>query len=121
MKVQEYRDLTEQMLRLVDDYSSCVGDGEKAAWERRVAPIYDEFVVITCPRATSRDVEFHDLAIEGYKIIMGKQPSHQFSGFLKAVAQRTSGNSLAFNRNKSPGRAVRLARAARSAMRRGYF
>lgn len=118
MRVQDYRDMTAQMFRLVDDWSACVDEAERSAWRVRASGFRNEFQQAECPRATDRDQEMHALALQKLNavyqlaipavIVLGSAPS-------------SSGRTRAQKYNASASRAVRLSRAARSAKRRGYF
>lgn len=80
-------------------------------------------------RATSRDVEIREMAQQQYHDLVNHplQWHAQHPAPLPPTTSRThyrkpdAGASRAAGYNKSPARAVRLARAARTAKRRGYF
>lgn len=118
MRVQDYRDMTAQMLRLVDDWSACVDEGERSAWRVRASGFRNEFLQAECPRATGRDQEMHALALQKLNVLY--QPAIP-AGIVPTSATNSSSRTRAQNYNASASRAVRLGRAARSAKRRGYF
>ena len=116
MKVQEFRDLTFHLLRTADAWHACVDDKERAAWSAIAARVYTEFKAAVCARANARDLAMRATAEQKYNEIIG--PS--ISQTLPAIRPMPPA-SRAAKYNRSPGRAVRMARAARSAMRRGYY
>ncbi|ENA27042.1 hypothetical protein HMPREF1487_09521 [Pseudomonas sp. HPB0071] len=113
MKVAEFRALTADMLRLVNDWQACVDGQEQSLWRERAHRFLAGFMSASCDRATPRDHEARLSAYQQYIAIV-------VSTTATMPLQRTS-TSRAGRYNKSPARAVRLARASRSCMRRGYF
>jgi hypothetical protein len=128
MKVAEYRDLIRALQQIASDWHACASDAERQAWAVRAARVYSELQNTACTRATPRDVEMCELAQQQYHDLVNprRQPDAQHSAPLPLSTSRTpyrrqdAGASRAAGYNKSPGRAVRLSRAARGAMRRGY-
>lgn len=118
MRVHEYRDLTAQMFRVVDDWSACVDEIERKAWEVRASCVHVEFAAAVCSRATERDIEMHMLAEEKYNNLITSKAG---TAVMAPSIVNAGSMSRAAKYNRSASRAVRLARAARSAMRRGYF
>lgn len=128
MKVAEYRDLVRALLRTATDWHACTSSSERDTWAVQAACVYAELDQATCTRATTRDVEMCELARQQYRDLVS-DPSQQITRPTGAATTTSStvqrrpstGASRAAGYNKSPARAVRLSRAARSAMRRGYF
>lgn len=114
MKVKEFRELTADMRRLVNDWHACVDESERQSWLKRAHRLLATFMSASSNRATPKDL---DDRLQAYRDCIGLVA-------MRRVAVPTSDQaalSRAGRYNKSPGRAVRLARAARGAMRRGYF
>jgi len=129
MKVAEYRDLVRALQQIAIDWHACTSDAERRAWAARAARVYGELQDASCTRASSRDVEMRELAQQQYHdLVIHPLQQHALHPVpLSLASSRTqyrkpdAGVSRAAGYNKSPARAVRLARAARTAMRRGYF
>lgn len=129
MKVAEYRDLIRALQQIAHDWQACTSDTERQAWATRAARVYAELQEATCTRATPRDVEMREMARQQYHdlVSLRLEPNAPHSALLPLTTSRTpyrrqdAGTSRAASYNKSPARAVRLSRAARGAMRRGYF
>ena len=113
MKVAEFREITEDMRRLVNDWHACVDEHERLLWRERAHRFLAVFMSASCARASSRDHENRLLAYQQYTQAVMQSRT--------ATKSSQASTSLAAQYNKSAGRAVRLARAARGAMRRGYF
>lgn len=105
--------MTSDMRRLVNDWHACVDQQERQSWKERASRFLATFMSARCDRATSRDL---DDRLEAYR---------EYTGLVMRTASASTSGQVSASRaatyNKSPGRAVRLARAARGAMRRGYF
>ncbi|WP_153785360.1 hypothetical protein [Pseudomonas sp. EMN2] len=114
MKLKEFRELTADMRRLVNDWHACVDESERQLWRDRAYRFFPAFTSATSPRASSRDLENR---LEAYRDCLGLLAIQRARVAIRdqAAMPRTS------RYNKSPARAVRLSRAARGAMRRGYF
>lgn len=113
MKVAEFRELTVDMFRLINDWQACVDADERAHWRERAHRFLAVFMSASCKRATPRDQEARLTAYHQYIATV--------TASVVTVPLHKASSSRASSYNKSPGRAVRLARAARSCMRRGYF
>lgn len=113
MKVAEFRETTEDMRRLVNDWHACIDEHERLLWRQRAHRFLAVFMSASCARASSRDNEDRVLAFQQYTRIVMQSST--------ATKSSHAPTSRAGQYNKSAGRAVRLARAARGAMRRGYF
>ena len=129
MKVAEYRDLIRALLQIINDWQACTSTNEREAWAVRAARVHAELAEAACMRATIRDSEMRALAQQKYCDLVAGPPTHQHSPCSTAKPTTSSsssyqvqsaGTSRADGYNKSPARAVRLSRAARGAMRRGY-
>lgn len=128
MKVAEYRDLIRALQRIGSDWHACASDAERQAWAVRAVRVYSELESAECARATPRDVEMRELAQQQYHDLVNprRKPDSQdaappLSTSRPPYSRPDAGTTRAAGYNKSPGRAVRLSRAARGAMRRGYF
>lgn len=125
MKVAQYREMIRALLQQVNDWHACVSDTERQAWAQRAARVHAELVEARCPRATPRDAEMHGIAVQQYlDLTTIPTPLTTALSPPSPAAQhreRSAGQSRAARYNKSAARAVRLSRAARSAMRRGYM
>lgn len=123
MKVVEYRDICESVRRSSIDFHACINDAERVVWLQRARTRLRESAEAECARATTIDLERMDLATRALRALIDDV---EF-GLARTSAVKSSkatvggGESRASKYNRSPGRAVRLRRAARSAMRRGYF
>lgn len=113
MKVKEFRELTADMRRLVNDWHACVDQKERQSWRTRADRFLTIFTGVCCGRATSKDLNDRLEAYQEYVGLVMRTVATPSSGRVSTLRASTY--------NKSPGRAVRLARAARGAMRRGYF
>ena len=125
MKVVEYREMIRAMLQLVTDRQACVSDAERQAWSTRAARVYAELAEARCPRATPRDAVMRAIAERQYLDLTAIPAPSTTASFPPSLTVRnrehSAGQSRAAKYNKSAARAVRLSRAARSAMRRGYM
>lgn len=121
MKVNEFRELTESMRRLVNDWYACVSDTERGKWHVRSLRFLAEFQCASCTRASTRDLDNRLNAYHEYLGIVAKWTAAVANRSLSVATPSQAPVPRAARYNKSPGRAVRLARASRSAMRRGYF
>lgn len=120
MQVQEYRDLISAVLTLVTDWSACVDDDERELWRARAIPCRATLVDAACARASERDRERHALACDQLQALLEPKAA-AFAPATVVASMRPASQSRAAKYNKSASRAVRISRAARSAMRRGYF
>lgn len=127
MRVAEYRDLIQALLRIATDWHACSSDSERQAWSVRAAGAHRELESAVCARATPRDVELRELAQQKYRDLVGnlaqQRPHDAVSMTTSSSSGRATraGTTRAAGYNKSPARAVRLSRAARGAIRRDYF
>lgn len=129
MKVAEYRDLIRALQQIGSDWHACASDAERQAWAARATRVYSELESAACARATPRDVEMRELAQQQYHALVNprRKPDSldaappPLSTSRPPYRRPDTGATRASGYNKSPGRAVRLSRAARGAMRRGYF
>lgn len=120
MRIQEYRDMISAALQLVTDWSACVDDGERTLWRVRAIAGQAALAGATCSRASERDRERYTLALYKLQALLAV-PELVAAKAVSVAAMRPASQSRASKYNKSPSRAVRISRAARSAMRRGYF
>ncbi|MFJ7794520.1 hypothetical protein [Pseudomonas sp. NPDC096950] len=114
MKVKEFRGITADMRRLVNDWHACVDQLERESWRERAHRFLALFLSASCCTATPKDLADR---LDAYHDYTGLAMQTVLSG----STSKPVSMSLASRYNKSPSRAVRLARAARGAMRRGYF
>jgi hypothetical protein len=125
MKVAQYREMIRALLQQVNDWHACVSDTERQAWAQRAVRVHAELAEAQCPRATLRDAEMRAIAERQYLDLTAiPAPSTTASLPPSSTARHRehgAGQSRAAKYNKSAGRAVRLSRATRSAMRRGYM
>lgn len=124
MKVQDFRDLTARARQLVVDLHACADAGERLLWVGRASRDRSVIEAASCPRATQRDLDSHQAACSALTDLINQAstpPEHRQSIGTPAASAPSKGQSRAGGYNKSAARAVRLGRAARSAMRRGYF
>lgn len=118
MNLIVYRELTHELFAFVSDWSACSADEEREAWRRRAFDFLGRFDATDAARAKESDRQLRTLAVQEFQAtLLIPQPLQGMASVAVPYSsmQRSSGY------NKSPARAVRLARAARSAMRRGYF
>lgn len=123
MKVVEYRDICEAVRRSSIDYHACINDAERGVWLQCARARLRESAEAECARATNVDRERMNLATRALRVLIADvEVGDALASAVKSSAATVGGReSLASKYNRSPGRAVRLRRAARSAMRRGYF
>lgn len=126
MRIGDYRDLIRALLQACTDWHACVNDAELRAWAARSARTVGELRQADCPLATPRDVEMRERALGDYLALSSDLAHRADVHALPAPAASSRspgghGTKRAAGYNKSIGRAVRLARAARSAKRRGYL
>ena len=114
MKLKDFRGLTTDMRRLVNDWHACVDDGERQLWQERASRFLGTFMSASSPRASTEDLQSR---LEAYRDCLGVMAAQR----ARVAIRDQAAMPRASRYNKSPGRAVRLARAARGAMRRGYF
>lgn len=114
MKVKEFRGITADMRRLVNDWHACVDQQERQSWRERAHRFLPLFQNASCATATPKDLADR---LDAYLDYTGLAMQTVLCG----SASKPASLSLAGRYNKSPSRGVRLARAARGAMRRGYF
>lgn len=114
MKIREFRELTADMSRLVNDWHACVDENERQLWQERTQRFLVTFMSASSACATAKDL---DNRLEAYRDCLGLLAKQR----ARVAIRDQAAISRASRYNKSPGRAVRLARAARGAMRRGYF
>lgn len=121
MRVQEFRDSISAACQMVIDWSACVCKAEREAWRSRASLFRASFESAECSRASARDRDNFNLAREQLASLL--EETKQIPAVIQqpAPAVRGTTQSRAAKYNSSASRAVRLGRAARSAMRRGYF
>ena len=119
MRVAQYRDLYASLRDVQVSYHACVDAAERALWCARARSAIQEGIGANCARASGVDrSKVADAIRDLQAILVSADPAmHVQSGAERAIPPQ----SRAAQYNRSPARAVRLARAARSAMRRGYF
>lgn len=115
MKVKEFRGVTAEMRKLVTDWHACVDEQEREMWRERAHRFLAFFMSASCKSATPKDLTDR---LDAYHDYTGLAARTLVS---RATTSGVTSTPRAGLYNKSPGRAVRLARAARGAMRRGYF
>lgn len=123
MRIADYRDQTKTLFALVNDFQACMDEYERGLWAARARTTLTGVAASKdCPRKTGHDAELRQLAITQCEQLLINNLSTSSIPSAPVVSTKTSsGLTKAAKYNKSPSRAVRLARAARSAMRRGYF
>jgi len=130
MRVSDYRDLCAAMRDREVSLSACVDAAERAAWciaaRRTLAEGWA--AQACCPRASSEDQVRFAQALQALHFSICATESAADAARIAMRAAATpgplppaTGLSRAALYNRSASRAVRLARAARGAMRRGYF
>jgi hypothetical protein len=121
VRVQEFRDSISAACQMVIDWSACVCESEREAWRSRAALFQASFESAECSRASARDLVNFNLAREQLANLLEETKQIPAATKPPAPAVRGTTQSCAAKYNSSATRAVRLGRAARSAMRRGYF
>lgn len=101
-------------------FHACVDATERHLWATRARAVLREGMEAECVRASSDDKQKMGAAlVELQQLIRGVEATK--APVLTGLMKTKSATTRAGGYNGSAGRAVRLARAARSAMRRGYF
>lgn len=123
MKVVEFRDICEAVRRSSIDYHACINDAERVVWLQCARARLHDAAEAECARATAVDRERMELATQALRVLIDEVAVGRASADAVKSSAATAGGreSRASKYNRSPGRAVRLRRATRSAMRRGYF
>lgn len=127
MRVAGYREVIAAVRRSAVDFHACVDAGERLVWERHARNRLQEGLDASCPRASQDDRERMADAIADLQQLIASvdaarhPPAGVFSPAAGALRAAPVPRSRAARYNQSPARAVRLRRAARSAMRRGYI
>lgn len=127
MRVAEYRDVMAAVRRSAVDFHACVDAGERLVWEKHARNRLQEGRDAHCARAGQDDRERMALAIADLQQLLDDaQPAHRPAAVtvgpaLASLRASAQPRTRAARYNQSPARAVRLRRATRSAMRRGYF
>jgi hypothetical protein len=121
VRVQEFRDSISAAFQMAIDWSACVCNTEREAWRSRASLYRASFETAECSRASARDLDNFNLAREQLASLLEEPKQLPLPIQQQAPAVRGSSKSRAAKYNSSASRAVRLSRAARSAMRRGYF
>jgi len=121
VRVQEFRDSISAAFQMVIDWSACVCNEEREAWRSRASLYRAYFESADCSRATTRDRDNYNLARQQLASLLEETKLVSLAIQQPAPAARATSQSRAAKYNSSASRAVRLGRAARSAMKRGYF
>ena len=127
MRVSQYRELYAVVRNMAVSFHACVDLKERQTWERLARFQLREGMDAVCVRATTEDQSRMKTAVaEVHQLIQSveaERRNRRIDGSTTTTVNKSpaAGSSLAGRYNRSPSRAVRLRRAARSAMRRGYF
>lgn len=120
MRVAEYRDLYASLRDLGVGFHACVDRKEREAWSARARQALRAGFEADCRGASDEDRVQMAAAIRELQASVGATDGES-AAVHAASSHPHQLKSRAAQYNRSPGRAVRIARAARSAMRRGYF
>ena len=110
MNISIYREQTEDLRIIANHYHSCVDDAERMLWAARARSFV--CTLDDCKRKSTGDAELRELALKEVILLLSETAVVK-AGIAKKGASTT--NTRAFNYNKSPARAVRLRRAAKTA------
>lgn len=127
MRVAQYREIYAGVRDMATSYHACVDLPERQVWERHATCRLEAGVDAACQRATPDDrSRMAEAVAELGRLIRSVEAERRSDVAIQATNRAARvGSSIGLGRagqyNKSPGRAVRLRRAARSAMRRGYI
>lgn len=120
MRVAAFRDVCANVRDMTVHFHACVNATERNLWAARARIVLREGMDAECPRASQDDKQRMGAAL--FELL---QMIRQVETATATLGVPTSGLKTRTTRanayNKSASRAVRLSRAARSAMRRGYF
>ena len=120
MRVAEYRDVYASLRDVQVSFHACVDATERAAWCVRARAAIQHGGEANCARASEVDrCRMADALRDLQSILASEARAQQARCIVEREPQQRQSRASRYNR--SPGRAVRLARAARRAMRRGYF
>ena len=122
MGIADYRNICASVRDMAVHFHSCVDACERHLWAIRARAALHEGMQVECPLRTSQD----DKQNMNAALVELQQLIRQVEAATRSVVSSNgvktkSVTTRASAYNKSPGRAVRLGRAARSAMRCGYF
>jgi hypothetical protein len=110
MDITMYREQTEDLRIMVNNFHSCVDNIERAVLIKNASQFVSELV--DCTRKTSRDKDLRDIALREVIKLLCEDKKESVS--VTRTTTKTT-NTRAFNYNKSPSRAVRMRRAAKTA------
>lgn len=120
MRVTQYRDLLAEVRDMSVHYHACTDLAERTEWQGRARDQLRKGMESRCARATEQDrCRMGTALVELQRLIASVEAEKP--GQLNTGAVAKGKSTRASQYNKSASRAVRLNRAARSAMRRGYF
>ena len=118
MRIAAYRDVYAGVRDMTVHFHACVDLAERELWAKRARNVLRDGMAAECPRATEDDIARMGSALaELLQLIRGVEVSARPVAVVKSKSATTRASAY----NRSASRAVRLGRAARSAMRRGYF
>lgn len=120
MQIAAYRDVCASVRDMAVHYHACADAAERELWASKARAALREGMEATCERAKQDDKQKMGTAlVELQQLIRGVEATVQVvpSSGVKTKSATTRASAY----NKSASRAVRISRAARSAMRRGYF
>lgn len=120
MRVAVFRDIRANVRDMAVAYHACVDGTERRLWAARARLVLREGMEAECSRASQDDKQRMGAAlVELQRLILGAENAIRSTPLITTVPKSSMTRAAAYN--KSASRAVRLRRAARSAMRRGYF
>ncbi len=120
MRVAEFRDIRTNVRDMAVAYHACVDVTERNLWATRARSVLREGMEAECSRANPDDKQRMATALaELHQLIRGTEITARSAPHRSTVPKTSTTRAAVYN--KSASRAVRLRRAARSAMRRGYF
>lgn len=120
MRIAAYRDVCASVRDMAVHFHACVDATERHLWATRARAVLREGMEAECPRASQDDKQKIGAAlVELHQLIRGVEAAAQAVPSISVKSKSATSRASAYN--KSASRAVRIGRAARSAMRRGYF
>lgn len=120
MRIEAYRDFCASVRDMAVHFHACIDATERHLWVIRARAVLREGMEAECPRASKGDKQkFGAALVELHQLIRWVEAAAQAEPSISVKSKPATSRASAYN--KSVGRAVRIGRAARSAMRRGYF
>lgn len=116
MRVSQYRDVYAEVRAMATSFHSCVDQAERRQWAQRANVLLSANVSVVCSKATQVDLARMSSAVSELRAL-----TFTVDRAHTPKAAQTAPVSRANKYNRSPARAVRLRRTARSAMRSGYI